>query len=59
VKPLQPLMRLFYISRFSMSDFKRRGLVSTTEMSPGSVEFLQNPFSSREFLNGVERLLLN
>ena len=59
LKPLQPLMRLLYISGFSMSDLQRRGLLSTTEMSPGSVEFLQKPFSSEEFLNSVKRLLVN
>lgn len=59
LKPLQPLMRLLYISGFSISELHRRGLLSTTEMSPGSVEFLQKPFSSEEFLDSVQRLLVN
>ncbi|HJT86768.1 MAG TPA: response regulator [Bryobacteraceae bacterium] len=58
VRPLQPLMRLLYISGFSMPELQRRGLLSTAEMSPGCVEFLQKPFSPEEFLDSVERLLL-
>lgn len=57
VKPLQPLMRLLYISGFSMADLQRRGLLSASDMTPGSVEFLQKPFSPKEFLENVERLL--
>ncbi|MGA7236093.1 MAG: response regulator [Bryobacteraceae bacterium] len=59
VKPLQPSMRLLYISGFSLAELHRRGLLSATEMSPGLVEFLQKPFSPGEFLDSVERLLLN
>jgi two-component system cell cycle sensor histidine kinase/response regulator CckA len=57
VKPLQPLMRLLYISGFSMPELERRGLVSNTEIVPGLAEFLQKPFSAKEFLASVERLL--
>jgi DNA-binding NtrC family response regulator len=59
VKPLQPLMRLLYISGFSMPELQRRGLLSMSEMSPGWVEFLQKPFSSEQFLDTVGRLLVN
>lgn len=59
VKPLQPLMRLLYISGFSMPELQRRGLLSAAEISPGSVEFLQKPFSPKEFLDNVQRLLVN
>lgn len=57
VKPAQPFMRLLYISGFSLSELKRRGLLSAEEMTPGSVEFLQKPFSPQEFLRNVKRLL--
>jgi len=59
VKPTQPRMHLLYISGFSMPELQRRGLLSTAEMAPGSVEFLQKPFSPEEFLDRVERLLVN
>lgn len=59
VKPLQPLMRLLYISGFSLQELQRRGLLSTEDMSPGAVEFLQKPFSREQFLDRVERLLVN
>jgi len=58
VKPLQPFMRLLYISGFSLSELQRRGLLSTTEMAPGSIEFLQKPFSPEQFLDSVGRLLV-
>ncbi len=58
IKPLQPSMRLLYISGFSMPELQRRGLLSTAEMSPGCVEFLQKPFSPEEFLDRVQRLLV-
>jgi len=58
VKPLQPLMRLLYISGFSLPDLQRRGLLRTNEMAPGSVEFLQKPFSAEQFLDSVGRLLV-
>ena len=57
LKPMQPMMRLLYISGFSLSDLHRRGFLSSAEMSPGSVEFLQKPFSQEEFLESVQRLL--
>jgi two-component system cell cycle sensor histidine kinase/response regulator CckA len=59
VKPLQPLMRLLYISGFSLAELHRRGLLSNADMSPGSVEFLQKPFSPEQFLDSVSRLLVN
>jgi two-component system, cell cycle sensor histidine kinase and response regulator CckA len=59
VKPLQPFMRLLYISGFSMVELQRRGLLTATEMAPGSVEFLQKPFSRDQFLERVRTLLLN
>ena len=57
IRPHQPSMRLLYISGFSMNELKRRGLLSAADMAPGSVEFLQKPFSPQEFLHNVERLL--
>lgn len=59
VKELQPCMRLLYISGFSLPELQRRGLLSATEMNPGSVEFLQKPFSSEQFLGHVQNLLSN
>jgi two-component system cell cycle sensor histidine kinase/response regulator CckA len=59
IKPLQPFMRLLYISGFSMVELQRRGLLTATEMAPGSVEFLQKPFSRDQFLERVRTLLLN
>jgi CheY-like chemotaxis protein len=50
VKPLQPLMRLLYIGGFSMGELQRRGLLTAAAMAPGSVEFLQKPFSPRSVL---------
>jgi len=58
VKPLQPLMRLLYISGFSLPDLQRRGLLHTNDMAPGSVEFLQKPFSAEQFRDTVGRLLV-
>jgi two-component system cell cycle sensor histidine kinase/response regulator CckA len=59
IKPLQPFMRLLYISGFSMMELQRRGLLTASEMAPGSVEFLQKPFSRDQFLERVRTLLLN
>ncbi|HVW07107.1 MAG TPA: response regulator [Bryobacteraceae bacterium] len=59
VKQLQPDMRLLYISGFSLPELQRRGLLSSQQMSPGAVEFLQKPFSSEQFLNHVNKLLPN
>jgi two-component system cell cycle sensor histidine kinase/response regulator CckA len=59
VKPMQPFMRLLYISGFSMVELQRRGLLTATEMAPGSVEFLQKPFSRDQFLERVRTLLFN
>ena len=59
VKPLQPFMRLLYLSGFSMVELLRRGLLTPTEMAPGSVEFLQKPFSRDQFLERVRTLLLH
>jgi hypothetical protein len=59
VKDLQPFMRLLYISGFSLPELQRRGLLSSQEISPGTVEFLQKPFSSEQFLGHVKTLLPN
>jgi response regulator RpfG family c-di-GMP phosphodiesterase len=59
VKPMQPLMRLLYISGFSLAELQRRGLLCNHDMSPGSVEFLQKPFSAEQFLGSVRKLLPN
>jgi DNA-binding NtrC family response regulator len=58
VKPMRPFMRLLYISGFSMAELQRRGLLPATEIAPGSVEFLQKPFSRDQFLERVRTLLL-
>jgi len=58
VKPHQPLMRLLYISGFSLNELQQRGLLSAKEMNPGSVEFLQKPFTPKQFLENVTRLLV-
>ena len=59
VKDLQPMMRLLYISGFSLSELTRRGLLRSDDMRPGRVEFLQKPFSPAQFLEKVEGLLAN
>lgn len=59
VRPLQPLMRLLYISGFSLPELRRRGLLSDGDMAPGSIEFLQKPFTPEQFLTQVKRLLAN
>jgi CheY-like chemotaxis protein len=59
IRPSQPLMRLLYISGFSLTELHRRGLLSPTEISDGSVEFLQKPFSPEEFRRRVAKLLMN
>jgi DNA-binding NtrC family response regulator len=59
VRQLQPDMRLLYISGFSLPELQRRGLLSSQQMLPGAVEFLQKPFSSEQFLDQVNRLLPN
>jgi len=58
VRPRQPRMKLLYISGFSLPELQRRGLLSTSEMRPGDVEFLQKPFSSEQFLDSVAKLLI-
>lgn len=58
VRPMQPLMRLLYISGFSLPELQRRGFLSDRDMAPGSIEFLQKPFSSEQFLDSVGRLLV-
>ncbi len=57
VKPLQPLMRLLFISGFSLSELRKRGLLSDADLAPGSIEFLQKPFSPETFLASVQSLL--
>jgi len=58
-RPLQPLMKLLYISGYSLPELQRRGLLFTDEMVPGDVEFLQKPFSLEQFLGTVSRLLIH
>ncbi|HLJ48314.1 MAG TPA: response regulator [Bryobacteraceae bacterium] len=57
VKPLQPLMRLLFISGFSLSELRKRGLLSDEDLAPGRVEFLQKPFTAETFLSSVQQLL--
>jgi two-component system cell cycle sensor histidine kinase/response regulator CckA len=58
VRPLQPLMRLLFMSGFGMADLRRRGLLSDDDLAPGRVEFLQKPFTPDIFVDVVSRLLL-
>jgi DNA-binding NtrC family response regulator len=53
----QPLMRLLFISGFSLTELERRGLLGREDMVPGRVEFLQKPFAPEVFLETVEKLL--
>ncbi len=57
IKPLQPHMRLLFISGFSLSELRKRGLLSEEDLSPGQIEFLQKPFPPEIFLANVEKLL--
>lgn len=57
IKPLQPAMRLLFISGFSLTELNRRGLLRPDEMAPGRVEFLQKPFARESFLATVNQLL--
>jgi response regulator RpfG family c-di-GMP phosphodiesterase len=57
VKPLQPLMRLLFISGFSLGELSRRGLLRREDLAPGRVEFLQKPFTAQAFLASVRALL--
>jgi two-component system cell cycle sensor histidine kinase/response regulator CckA len=57
VKALQPLMRLLFISGFNLSELGKRGLLRTEDLAPGSVEFLQKPFTPEAFLASVQNLL--
>jgi response regulator RpfG family c-di-GMP phosphodiesterase len=57
VKPLRPMMRLLFISGFSLSELRRRGLMNENDLIPGKVEFLQKPFSPEAFLQRVNTLL--
>lgn len=57
VKPMQPGMRLLFISGFSLGELQKRGLLSKDELHPGNVEFLQKPFSPEIFLTTVKKLL--
>ena len=57
VKPLQPRMRLLFISGFSLGELNRRGLLSKNDLCPGDTEFLQKPFPPDEFIATVKKLL--
>ncbi|HXS94227.1 MAG TPA: response regulator [Candidatus Limnocylindrales bacterium] len=57
VIPLQPAMRLLFISGFSLADLGRRALLHPDDVRPGSVEFLQKPFAAEDFLAAVNHLL--
>jgi two-component system, cell cycle sensor histidine kinase and response regulator CckA len=57
VRPLQPLMRLLFMSGFSMAELRRRGLLSDDDLAPGKVEFLQKPFTRETFLDVILKLL--
>lgn len=57
VKPLQPGMRLLFISGFSLSELRKRGLLSQEDLAPGEIEFLQKPFPPEIFLASVEKLM--
>jgi DNA-binding NtrC family response regulator len=57
VKPLQPLMRLLFISGFGLGELGRRGLLRHEDLAPGRVEFLQKPFTAEAFLASVHGLL--
>jgi hypothetical protein len=54
---LQPEMRLLFISGFSVSELRRRGLLSEEDLISGEVEFLQKPFAPEIFLSTVQNLL--
>ena len=57
LRPLQPLMRLLFMSGFSIAELGRRGLLSDEDLAPGKVEFLQKPFTPETFLDVVSKLL--
>jgi response regulator RpfG family c-di-GMP phosphodiesterase len=57
VKPLQPRMRLLFISGFGLDELRKRGLLSQEDLAPGQIEFLQKPFPPEAFLASVEKLL--
>ena len=54
---LQPDMRLLFISGYSLSELGQRGLLRDEELAPGTVEFLQKPFTTESFLTSVRSLL--
>jgi two-component system cell cycle sensor histidine kinase/response regulator CckA len=57
VKPLQPLMRLLFISGFSLAELQIRGLLRSDDMAAPHVEFLQKPFSHDQFRATIQSLL--
>jgi response regulator RpfG family c-di-GMP phosphodiesterase len=57
VRPLQPRMRLLFISGFTRDELQRRGLLCDDDLVPGAADFLQKPFSPESFLSRVASLL--
>jgi DNA-binding NtrC family response regulator len=56
-RPLQPRLRVLFISGFSLGELQRRGLLAQEDLVPGEIEFLQKPLSPDTFLARVEHLL--
>lgn len=59
IRASQPLMRLLFISGFSLQELHRRGLLSPDDVAEGSADFLQKPFTPEEFVRRVAKLLAN
>lgn len=57
IRPLQPLIRLLFISGFSLKELERRGLLQGQEIDGERVQFLQKPFTPDLFLGAVKKLL--